>query len=137
MQISLDRNICSRFGYCQMFFCILICYQFLFRLFYFREVCFGAFRDCSTNSDPYLIFNSACSEMMLITYCSSFTSSVVAFSTGFLLKISVYFRLLPVMCCIAISKCTSRSNHLVSLALYCRLHQFLSINSSSVWWSVY
>ena len=97
----------------------------------------GAFRDSSTNKEPYFTFNSACSERMLIRYCSSYTSSVVASSTGFLLKKSVNFKLLPAMCCIAISKCASRSNHLVSLALYCRLHRFLLINDSNAWWSVY
>ena len=70
----------------------------------FVLILFGAFCDLSTNGDPFLMFNLACSERMIITYCSSYTSSVVAFSTGFLLKKSVNFRSLPAMRCIAISK---------------------------------
>ena len=106
----------------------MIGYRFLFLLFYF----FPVRSVIGQRIVSRFMFNSARSERMLITYCSSYTSSVAASSTGFLLKKSVNFKLLPAICGIAISKCASRSNHLVSLALYCRLHRFILINGSNV-----
>ena len=129
MQISLDGNFSSRFGYSRMFYCFDWLSLFVSLVLFL----FGAFCDWSTKNGPYLMFNSACSGRKLITYCSSYTSSVVAFFTGFLLRMSVNFRVLPAISCIALSKCASRPNHLVSLALYCRLHRFFLFNGSSAW----
>ena len=61
---------------------------------------------------------------MVITYCSSYTSLLVAFSTRFLLRKLVNFKWLPAICWMAISKCPSPSYHLVSLAMFCLLHRF-------------
>ena len=128
----------SEFSFTSRFFSnVLFRCDWFFIFFSVLFVLSGAFCDWSANSVPYFTFNSSCSERMLITYCSSYTSSFVAFSTGFMLIKSVNFKLLPVTCWIAISKCASRSNHLVSLALYCLLHRFLLIKGSRAWWSVY
>ena len=115
----------------QLFSNVLLCFDWFSLFVSFVLVLAGALFDWSTTSESYLMFNSPCPERMLITCCSSYRSSVTAFSTGFLVRKLVNFKLLPAMCCIALSKCASRSNHLVSLALYCPLHRFLSTNGSS------
>ena len=112
MQISLDRSFCLRL----LFSNVLLYFDWLSLFVSFLLFLSGAFLDWSMNSDPYLMFVLACSERMLITYFLSYTFSVVAFLSGFLLIKSISFRLLPAMCCIATSKCASRSNHLISLA---------------------
>ena len=43
--------------------------------------------------EPYLMFNSACSEKTLFTFCSSYASSVVVSPSGFLLRTSINFKL--------------------------------------------
>ena len=51
-------------------------------------------------------------------------------STGFLQWKQVTSRKLTNMCCIAMSKCTRQSSHLVNQALFCLLHAFLLTGGS-------
>ena len=122
---------------CRFFSNVLFVSDWLFKLRSPVILLFGVHCDWFEKILPYFKFSSACSVRMFITYCSAYMFSIATPSTGFRLRKSVNFKLLPAMCCIEISNCANRSNHLVSLALYCLLHLFRLISGSSAWWSVY
>ena len=118
--VILFTSFCSRMLYSHVVSCLVLNLAMGYAI-----VCLGDVSiDCSANSGPYFNFSFACWHSITITYSSAFSSSGVATSTGLQLKYSVVFKLLPAICCIAISKCAFRSNQRGIFAVYCLFHQY-------------
>ena len=122
---------------CRFFSNILFVSDWLFDLRSRGFLLFGVCCDWLVKILPYFKFNLVCSVRKFITFCSSCMFSVVPPSTGLWLMKLVNFKLLPAICCIEMLKYATRSNHLVSLALYCLLHLFRLISGSKACWLVY
>ena len=116
---------------CRLFSNILFVSDWLFNLRSHVILLFNFCCDWLVENLQFFEFTSACSVRIYITYCSSYMFLVVAPSTGFRLKKLVKFKLLPAMCCIEMTKCANRSNHLVRLALYCLFYLCRLIRGSN------